>query len=89
MGSTLTKEETAYIQGSRSAWRAILSEAIKNLGYESPEAKASSWISEREAAIAQLRQACGDHGDNDWTENLHLADIIEKHLVRHLPTTSK
>ncbi len=77
-------DETSYLQGQRAVWVSLLGECLKNLGYRSPEAGGSSWILEREAAIAQLRTICADHGDNDWDENLHLGDIIEKHLARHL-----
>jgi hypothetical protein len=27
---------------------------------------------------------CADYGDNDWTDDLNLSDVIEKHLARHL-----
>lgn len=37
---------------------------------------------EREAAVAMLRVECAAYDDNDWPDNLHLADIIEKHLAR-------
>lgn len=37
---------------------------------------------ERVAAIAMLRVECAVYDDNDWPDNLHLADIIEKHLAR-------
>lgn len=77
-------EETAYKQGSRAAWQQLLSLALKNLGYDSPEATASRWAVEREAAIQSLRSLCREHGDNEWEENLHLQDIIEKHLGDHL-----
>lgn len=33
-------------------------------------------------ARRQLRIECGDLGDNDWPDNLHLSDVIEKHLAR-------
>lgn len=71
-------EEAAYLQGERAAWRSILAQAVRELGMEgrSPE----SWILEREAAIAALRDRCRDYGDNDWAENLHLADVINKHI---------
>ena len=39
---------------------------------------------ERADAISALRRICERHGDNDWTDDLNLADIIEKHLGRHL-----
>lgn len=35
---------------------------------------------------AQLRSVCEDFGDNDWDDNLHLGDVIDKHLTRHLYT---
>lgn len=38
---------------------------------------------ERVAAIATLRIECAEYDDNDWPDNLHLADIIEKHLARN------
>lgn len=80
-----TKAETAYEQGNRAAWQSLLSLALKNLGYDSPEATGSRWAVEREAAIQSLRSLCRDHGDNEWDESLHLQDIIEKHLGAHLP----
>lgn len=47
-------------------------------------AAGAAWILEREATVAQLRQVCDDFGDNEWPDGLHLADVIEKHLARHL-----
>ena len=43
-----------------------------------------SWIIEREAAIRVLRCVCSEFGDNDWPDDLHLSDVIEKHLYRPL-----
>ena len=65
------KEEIAYVEGNRAAWRRILSTALRELGYDSPDAKAVSWVTEREAAIQSLRSLCREKGDNDWDENLH------------------
>ena len=39
---------------------------------------------EIEVARKVLRQVCATWGDNDWPDNLYLADIIEKHLWRNL-----
>jgi len=39
---------------------------------------------ERREIISALRDACSEIGDNDWPDDLHIADIIEKHLARHL-----
>lgn len=75
--------ERQYIAGEKSAWRTILREAIKHLGYaEDLEAQKAAWILEREGAIATLRLACDEHGDNNWDDKLHLSDIIDKHLIR-------
>lgn len=36
--------------------------------------------SERQSAISSLREICKVIGDNDWPDNLHLGDAIEKQL---------
>jgi len=75
-------DEQSYINGSRAAYTAMLRECLRQLNYDT--VKNPSWILEREAAITQLRDLCEQFGDNDWDESLNLADIIEKHLGRHL-----
>jgi len=77
-------DETSYIQGSRTAWTAMLRTCLRNLDYESNDKQLISLIEEREAVIAQLREICEVYGDNDWDNTLHLGDVIEKHLGRHL-----
>ena len=79
-------EEKLWMEGNRAAWVQLLNEAIRNLGYDDDLVKASLalWVAERERVIAQLRIACRDYGDNDWPDNLNLADVIDKHLLRHL-----
>lgn len=77
-------KEQAWLTGNRAAWRSMLGECLKHLGYNTDEAQRVSWITEREDIIAMLRQICEEHGDNDWPNNLHLGDVIEKHLWRHL-----
>ncbi len=83
------KETQAYAEGSRMAWSTMLYECLSNLGYDDPKAMGASWIIEREATIAALRSACEDFGDNDWDEHLTLADVINKHLARHLGGSNK
>lgn len=71
--------------GRRSAWLTILADAVKNLGgYTDLDAGRAAWIIERERAVAALRSVCAKHGDNDWTDDLDLSDVIEKHLERYL-----
>ncbi len=74
-------EEGAYIMGGNQAWRHILGEAIRHLG---PDGDADRWRLERADAVSALRDICAKHGDNDWPDTLHLADVLEKHLHRHL-----
>ncbi len=74
-------DELAYEQGSRAAHRSMLRHCLKELGYEG--AKDARWVLEREEALRTLRRICAQYGDNNWNNNLHLSDIIEKHLARH------
>lgn len=80
----LEEREEGYESGSRMAWRQMLQTCCRQLGYDDTEAAKASWIAEREEAISALRNVCTAHGDNRWENNLHLADIIEKHLHRNL-----
>src|SRR4029450_326823 len=79
--------EHGYEAGIRMAWTHLLHEALVHLGYSTSEGREQAWILEREAAIQALRLACAQFGDNDWPARLSLADILDKHLVRHLPGT--
>lgn len=77
-------EEKAYVEGQRVAWRAMLHETLVKLGRDSAEYNEKAWLLEREEAISMLRGICAAHGDNDWPDELSLADIIEKHLGDYL-----
>ena len=83
-----TKEstyDTAYEDGRRTAWRRVLAECLGELGYLlKEERQIAQLVKEREETIAILRYLCRDFGDNEWNEELNLADIIEKHLGDHL-----
>lgn len=76
--------EQDYIRGSRMAWLSMLQMCLRELGVDEPAAGQARWISEREQTVAMLRQVCERHGDNDWDETLHLADVVDKHLMKHL-----
>lgn len=78
------KEEVAYEQGARMAWLQMLQTGLQHLGYDDPESRKLAWVTEREGAIHALRGLCREVGDNEWSEDLHLADIIEKHLAQHV-----
>jgi hypothetical protein len=71
-------------------------EALGMLGYPiDPEADSrlvaerARWVLERERIVEALRVVCADHGDNDWMEQHSLADVVEKHLGRHLDQTAE
>lgn len=74
-------EEKAYVRGQRAVWCDLLRQAVRALG---ADGDAERWRIEREETVAMLRQVCEHHGDNDWPDDLHLADVIDKHLWRHL-----
>jgi hypothetical protein len=83
------EHERGYIEGRRRTIINMLSLLLNDLrGFQEPEdeplIKLGRMITEREEALQILRRACAEHGDNDWKEDLHLADILDKHLVRHL-----
>ena len=78
-------DEQSYEEGSRMAWTNMLRTCCRELGYGSQY----NWILEREETIKLLREVCGNYGDNEWQRDLHLADIIEKHLYRTLLSSRK
>ncbi len=77
-----SKEEEAYLAGGDSAWRTILAEALKHLHRSGRDWTKERLILERSAAIVSLRKLCDELGaNNDWPDDLHLADIIEKRII--------
>lgn len=82
--------EAGYIEGRRRTAINQLSNALRELlGVDLPDdqllIRASRLALERSEAIATLRMACADRGlPNDWPDDLHLSDIIEKRLLREL-----
>ena len=76
--------EAHYEAGRRTALTFMLGTVLSELGVDDPAAGKARWILDREATVVALRRVCEDHGDNDWPDNLSLADVVEKHLYRHL-----
>jgi hypothetical protein len=75
-----------FIAGMRATAVGILQYALGELGYSDTEATRAKWVMERAQIVAKLREICADLGDNDWNDDLHLADVIDKHLWRHIET---
>ncbi len=80
-------DDYSYGQGQKMAGARTLKLAIQMLGYEGNEFNVARLLSERAETVTALRDVCEDYGDNDWDDNLHLADVIEKHLHRQLAET--
>ncbi len=80
-------EELAYMAGKRR----MCIDLLQCIGYEFLSMDGSDLAGqlalahkERLEAVAALREVCADYGDNDWEDNLNLADVIDKHLARPL-----
>jgi len=80
-------DEQSYGIGRNRAYITIMMNCAKALGFDGTEALNTArvaWIEERQAAVNALRDLCETFGDNDWPDTLHLGNVIEKHLARHL-----
>ena len=77
-------EEKLYEAGKRSSSLNLLRHCLKELGYDADNIKALNLIEEREEVIQLLRTVCPEFGDNNWPDNLHLVDIINKHLFNYI-----
>lgn len=78
--TTMPTGEESYVAGQRDAYRSLLRLALGNLGVDDPVAGKAFWVEDRARSVAALREICEQHGDNDWPDDLSLADVIEKHL---------
>jgi hypothetical protein len=76
------KEEQAFEMGCKAFARRILGECVREIGQT--DVTAEAWRLERADAVAALRSLCEDFGDNEWPDDLHLADVINKHLLPYL-----
>lgn len=72
-------EQDAFEEGYKAAWQSIYKHACSELN----TGKEGSLNAERLAIITCLRNLCRMYGDNEWSDNMHLVDIIEKHLFKH------
>ena len=86
-GEDIAVFERGYMEGERAAYLRLLRLAIEGLrgSAGTASANANAWRLERADTVAKLREMCEEYGCNDWPENLHLADVLEKYLWRALP----
>lgn len=85
MNMSHTEKERAYEEGFQAAMRVVLAAIVNRM----PDGSTDRWRLERGQTIAALREVCEDFGDNNWTDDLHLADVVEKHLTRYLHDTDR
>ncbi len=78
--------ESHYIRGQRTLLLMQLKEILTQLGYVEGDVDFSKehLIAEREETVLALRSICEENGDNDWDEDLHLADVVNNHLGKYL-----
>jgi len=79
--------EIDYITGEKAAWLRMLTVCIKNLdmnNINSVDKKYILLLKERNDAIIALRSICNILNDNEWDDNLYLADIIEKYILKNV-----
>lgn len=76
--------ETAYRQGRKSAFWSMLCKCADEAGIEDAVTLLAKAEVERSNAVDALRVVCEQFGDNDWRNEEPLADVIERHLLRHL-----
>lgn len=85
------EHEVGYTDGVRSAGIVQLHQALKTVLGVSAGVDAAVMFAklalERQETIATLRRLLHDLGDDDWPDELHLSDIIEKHLLLALART--
>jgi hypothetical protein len=85
--------ERDWMAGQKFAYETLLAECVAHLGVRATvqldddgkkvQVPVAGMV-ERVAVVRVLRQVCERFGDNDWPDNLHLGDVIEKHLEPYL-----
>lgn len=80
--------EQHYTIGYRAALVSMLVKVLGDLGYHDTEATRAAWVIEREQTVQALRGICDVYGDNDWSNSLNLADVVNKHLLCHMEESS-
>jgi hypothetical protein len=87
------REQAAYFEGYAFGYRELLMHACRGLGRPAPgpdatpdqlRARIAALEDERSMAVMRLRLLCNHHGDNDWSDDLYLSVVIDKHLGRYL-----
>jgi hypothetical protein len=78
------RSERDWTAGHRAALTSMLGRIVRDLAGDGAVVTREALLIEREEAVAMLRQLCERLGCNTWGDDLHLADVIDKHLWRRL-----
>ena len=79
------RQDNIRIQGEIYAYQNIIRKCQSELRGCGAEMRTKDEFAEERIEVTQvLRRLCDEFGDNDWDDNLHLADVIDKHLGRYL-----
>ncbi len=77
----MSTDERSYQQGSQGVWQQLLSLALQNLSGTGEHLSRTEMMQERTMVVQTLRSICEEYGDNDWDDDLHLTDVLNKHLL--------
>mgnify|MGYP003479727811 FL=1 len=87
------ERDRVYSEGCASVYCEFLMAAVRGLGRPAVGADATPdqlrarigvLEAERSASVAALRVLCAEYGDNDWTDDHYLPQVIEDNLGRYL-----
>lgn len=76
--------EESYMRGRKEMAMSVVRGLMPDLELDGDAATCASLSIQIVDAKSMLRNICDDHGDNDWQDDLHLVDILGKHLHDHL-----
>lgn len=82
--------EADYLRGYRAACRSLLMTCVGELSMADTSdddkrlARLGALESERFDTVNALREVTDEFGSTKWDDNLHLGDVVEKHLHRQL-----
>lgn len=76
--------EEAYMRGRKEMAMSIVRRLMPDLELAGDAATCAALSIQIVDAKSMLRTICDSHGDNDWEDDLHLVDILGKHLHDHL-----
>ena len=72
--------DQGYVDGRRTALLRVIDRILLDYEIDTKTTRRARLEIERAETVSALRRLCEEHGDNDWPDDLHLGDVIEKHV---------